>query len=203
VGHSQCIPWADYYTEGGFFGGQIGYNHQIDSIWVAGVEADYQWADLPGQGVSRFRLGQPTAPTSMNTSATVDQSVRSFGTARLRLAWHQQSRLSCSSSMQTSMCRPAGRAGFLPEAITLIAAAPQVRPVFRLNVEVGWTLGVGTEYALSNNFTLKGEALYVDPGDYTATVTATNGNGNRPAFFTASLSPVGLVLARGGLNFRF
>ena len=62
---------------------------------------------------------------------------------------------------------------------------------------------MGAEYALSNNFTLKGEALYVDLGGYTATVTATNGNGNKPASFTASLAPVGLVVTRGGLNFRF
>ncbi len=139
VGHSQCIPWADYYTQGALFGGQIGYNYQIDSIWVAGVEADYQWADLTGQGVSRFPLGY-TSPTttSVNTSATVDQSVKSFGTVRLRLGVASANRFSftapvdCPSDslMQTSICRPAGRARFLPEAVTLIAAAPQVRPVF-------------------------------------------------------------------------
>ena len=68
---------------------------------------------------------------------------------------------------------------------------------------VGWTLGGGGEFALTNYLSLKGEVLYVDLGSYNATVAATNAGGGKPASFTASLAPVGFVVGRGGLNFRF
>jgi len=41
---------------------------------------------------------------------------------------------------------------------------------------VGWTLGGGGEFALTNYLSLKGEVLYVDLGSYNATVAATNDN---------------------------
>jgi opacity protein-like surface antigen len=83
-GGGRCIPQANYRVQGGFAGGQVGYNYQINSMWVTGVEADYQWANLTGQGVSPVRLGYgPT--TGANTNMTANQSVNSFGTFRLRM----------------------------------------------------------------------------------------------------------------------
>ncbi len=214
VGHSRCIPWTDYHTQGGLFGGQIGYNYQINSILVTGVEADYQGADLTGQGVKQFRLGY-TIPstTSVNTSAAVDQSVKSFGTVRLRLGAASVSPLFVYGTgglafgqLDANLNMSSGGAGALSRSGYSYSCGAAGSTCFSGSTSkstVGWTLGVGAEYALSNNFTLKGEALYVDLGGYTATVTAANGNGNKPASFMASLSPVGFVLARGGLNFRF
>jgi len=171
VGHSQCIPWADYYTQGALFGGQIGYNYQIDSIWVAGVEADYQWADLTGQGVSRFPLGY-TSPTttSVNTSATVDQSVKSFGTVRLRLGVASANPLFVYGTgglsfgqLNANLDLSSGGAGALsPRSGYSYSCGTAGSTCFSGSTSksaVGWTLGVGAEYALSNNFTLKGEAL--------------------------------------------
>jgi len=68
---------------------------------------------------------------------------------------------------------------------------------------VGWTLGGGAEFALTSNLTLKGEVLYVDLGSYSATVATTNAGGGKPASFSALLAPVGFVVGRGGLNWRF
>ncbi len=182
---------------------------------MTGVEADYQWADLTGQGVSLFRLGYTSATTtSVNTSAIVDQSVKSFGTARLRLGAASASPLFVYGTgglafgqVNANLNMSSGGAGALSPrsgyAYSCGAAGSTCFSGPTSKSAVGWTLGVGAEYALSNNFTLKGEALFVDLGGYTATVTAANGNGSKPASFTASLSTVGLVVARGGLNFRF
>jgi hypothetical protein len=57
VGKGKCIPSADYSTVGALAGGQVGFNWQINSVWLTGVEADYQWANLTGLGVSPFHLG--------------------------------------------------------------------------------------------------------------------------------------------------
>lgn len=51
---------------------------------MTGIEADYQGANLSGQGFSAFRLGY-SATTGANTNMTVNQSVNSFGTVRLRM----------------------------------------------------------------------------------------------------------------------
>jgi hypothetical protein len=71
---------------------------------------------------------------------------------------------------------------------------------------VGWTVGGDGdgEFALTSNLTFKAEILYVDLGIPKETAVAqTTLTKTSPSSFTASLSPVGFVVARGGLNFRF
>src|SRR5437868_1840900 len=41
-------------VEGGVFGGQIGYNWQVDPRWVLGLEADAQWTGERGRGNDGF-----------------------------------------------------------------------------------------------------------------------------------------------------
>jgi outer membrane immunogenic protein len=40
------IPALGSKLNGGFAGGQLGYDWQVSSGWVVGLEADAQWADL-------------------------------------------------------------------------------------------------------------------------------------------------------------
>jgi outer membrane immunogenic protein len=61
------------------------------------------------------------------------------------------------------------------------------------NWQTGWTFGGGIEYALTNNWTLRGEALYVDLGNK----TAQNRCDCRYGFKTTE------VIARVGLNYKF
>jgi outer membrane immunogenic protein len=211
-GGGRCIPQSLFHVPGGFGGGQVGYDYQINSLWVAGVEADYQGANLSGQGASPFRLGySPT--TGANTNMTVNQSVSSFGTVRLRMGAAPINSLLLYGTgglafgkTNTNFNALSGGAGTLSSggfSYTCGAAGTTCFSGSSSNAMVGWTIGGGAEFALSNNFTIKGEVLYVDLGSYNATVTATNAGGGRPASFTASMAPVGFVVGRGGLNFRF
>lgn len=72
------------------------------------------------------------------------------------------------------------------------------------NTEVGWTLGGGVEYAITNNWTVKGEYLYYDLGGNSYVV-----NGNW--YWTSTTGWVAPIvkkdnagsLARIGVNYKF
>ena len=75
----QCINSVDFRRDGAVAGGQFGFNWQVNSHWLVGAEADYQWSNLDGSVSSSFRLGN-VGTTNMVASQTVD----SFGTVRAR-----------------------------------------------------------------------------------------------------------------------
>jgi outer membrane immunogenic protein len=218
VGRGQCIPQADFGINGPLFGGQAGFNWQIMSFWVVGVEADYQWANLSGQGNSPFRLGfnNPTPASAIATAMNVDQSIKSFGTLRARmgvvpaapvfvygtggLAMGQVNESfnlpsigsggrSLTAGGYSYVCGAAGSSCFAGSSSKSM---------------VGWTVGAGAEYALTNNILFKGEVLFIDLGSPQGTVTAQSvKGGTTAASFSASLAPANVLLMRGGVNFKF
>ena len=76
VGRGQCIPPGGFQTGGPLAGGQVGYNWQFNPLGVAGIEADYQWANLTGQGLSPFQLGNVGA-ASANSTMIANQTINS------------------------------------------------------------------------------------------------------------------------------
>jgi hypothetical protein len=104
-------------------------------------EADYQFTGLNGKGISLFRLGY-SASTGVNTSVTVDQSVKSLGTVRLRMgavpanpksAFSPTARVDWASdtSVQASTSHRAGQVRWcLLRAAILTAAGPPARVAF-------------------------------------------------------------------------
>jgi outer membrane immunogenic protein len=215
-GGIQCIPTADFRRDGGLFGGQVGYNWQFNSLWLAGVEADYQWSDLTGSGNSPFGFvvtsgGRTTTSTSISTM-NASETVHSFGTLRARVgALPFQSLLlygtaglaigqvseNLTLTSGSTLTRTSGGYGYSCTAgnSCFAGSASQTR--------IGWTAGVGAELALTTNLTLKGEALYVHLEAPSTTATAVNSAGMTPSSFTGNFSYVDFIVARGGLNYRF
>jgi outer membrane immunogenic protein len=74
---------------------------------------------------------------------------------------------------------------------------------FALKVRVGWTLGGGLEWALNNNWSVKGEYLYANLGKQSFTSSFTGPN--PPPAWTISHSAKwdSLQIIRLGLNYRF
>jgi outer membrane immunogenic protein len=70
-------------------------------------------------------------------------------------------------------------------------------------LKAGWTAGAGLEYALSRNWSVRGEYLYVDLGSVSTTSTVTN------AGFPGLTNPLSITgkvtanIARAALNYRF
>jgi outer membrane immunogenic protein len=124
---------------GGFVGGaQAGYNYQF-GMFVAGVETDLQYAAVGNKGAS------------YGTTYYPGDSDGFFGTIRAR------------AGVAFDRALVYGTGGFAYGDIggnrgydTLLG--------YHSGDEInwGWTLGGGVEYAITNNFTAKVEGLYVD-----------------------------------------
>lgn len=212
VGHGKCIPSEDFLTSGPLAGGQIGFNWQINELWLVGAETDYQWANLAGTATSSFSLGDVG-----NTSMVVDQSVKSFGTARLRMGVIPLSPLNLyatgglaygevSENFNVGNPVSAGSAALSSGGFSYVCTAgePACFAGTSSKMMVGWTIGGGAEYALTNNLIFKSEVLYVNLGVPSGTIVAQSAAAaTTPSSFAASLSPAGFIVARGGLNFKF
>ncbi|QOG20695.1 MULTISPECIES: outer membrane protein [Bradyrhizobium] len=175
---------------GGF---TAGYNWQVNNA-VFGLEGDINYFGFKGSAT-----GSALYPCCAPFAFTVNSSVSADWLATIR-----------------------GRLGFLAAPSWLIyatggAAIAEVKGNFNFtdtfgatesaairDTRVGWTAGVGGEYAVGNGWSLKAEYLYVDLGR--ATTTSTNlanfgltfpGNG-----YTHSVD-IKSNIVRVGLNYKF
>lgn len=156
-------------TSNGFTGGlQLGYNYQFVNNVVLGVEADFNWADINTSGVL---VGGPLG------GGVIDQKVDYFGTIRARLGYAVDR--------------------FLPYITGGVAYAnTKYTDPFGLsdsNLKWGWTAGAGIEYAITNNWTVKAEYLYLGFDN-----SSTN-------YFNGDQLTVGsnIQTARVGVNYKF
>jgi outer membrane immunogenic protein len=205
----QCINSVDFRRDGAVAGGQFGYNWQVNSHWLVGAEADYQWSNLDGSVSSSFRLGNVGA-TNMVASQTVD----SFGTVRARAGVvlapplllygtggfafgqvHENLRV---PAVATGGLSPAGGFSYACTIGTACFAGAASQTLF------GWSAGAGAEYAITTNLIFRTELLYVHLGAPTVTATATAVTaGTAPASIAAGFSPVYFAVMRAGLNYKF
>jgi outer membrane immunogenic protein len=124
---------------GGFVGGaQAGYNYQF-GMFVVGAETDLQYAAVGNKGAS------------YGTTYYPGDSDGYFGTIRAR------------AGVAFDRAFVYGTGGF---AYGDVGGNKGYDPVLGYHTgnetNVGWTLGAGAEYAVTNNITAKVEGLYVD-----------------------------------------
>lgn len=185
-------------ASGGFTGGvQAGYNMQ-NGNWVWGLEADLDYLGLNGSKSGTFAfpstlpggaIGPPTMLFSTATKVSTDWLI----TARPRIgyAWDRW------------LFYVTGGLAIGQEKVsqTITVIAPNVSTNRFSSTRVGWTVGGGVEYALSKQWSLKGEYLYVDLGK-----TGANGAVLTPAFAgysgTAS-ADLTANIGRVGLDYHF
>jgi outer membrane immunogenic protein len=208
VPKGQCINAVNFRRDGGVAGGQFGFNWQVNSHWLVGAEADYQWSNLDGSMNSTFRLGNVGF-----TNMVASQTVASFGTVRARagvvltpplllygtggVAFGQvHENLSVLGVATKGLT-----AGGFSYACTLGTACFAGSASQTL---LGWSAGAGAEYAITSNLIFRTELLYVRLSSPTVTATATAvAAGTAPASIAAGFSPVYFAVIRAGLNYRF
>lgn len=124
---------------GGIFGGaQIGYNYQLPSNLVIGVEADVQASGLDG--------------TISASSPRITQSLGWFGTVRGRLGY----------AFDNVMPYVTGGVAFGGATRTSsVSSSSESKGV------TGYAIGAGVEMGLANNWSVKGEYQYVNFGAVT------------------------------------
>jgi outer membrane immunogenic protein len=142
--------------DGAVAGGQVGYNWQT-GMWVFGLETDLQWTGQRGSTSFCLTVGCPVG----SFVANADYKLSWFGTFRARAGWLVDPRvlLYVTGGLAYGEVKIDYTSGVLglPLAGT---STKTTRP--------GWTIGGGIEGALSNNWTVKAEYLYVDLGSTTS-----------------------------------
>ena len=170
-------------------GGQVGYNWQFSPMWVAGLEAD-----ISGLDSKRTSVAAGTVDTSRIITAS--EKMDWFGTVRGRLGITPTDRFLVYATgglayghvnLATALTRTTGCAGNNCQQGSVS------------DTKLGWTVGGGAEWALANNWSLKGEYLYYDLGSGSHLMT----DPLNPATIFAARADFKGSIARAGLNYRF
>ena len=161
---ASSVTTGNFDVTGGLAGGTLGYNFQTGT-WVWGFEGDFDASWMKG---------------SDSTVCTPDCETKNdwLGTARLRVGY-------------------AGWNNWLPY-LTGGAAFGDIKATqgdaSESKMQIGWTAGVGLEYAFRSNCSAKIEYLYADLGKMTC-AAATCGSDLDVKFNTN--------IVRLGVNYRF
>jgi outer membrane immunogenic protein len=156
-------------------GGTVGYNFQTGQ-WVIGIEADYSMASAQTGSSANFNFAGGNGIANISN----------LGTVRGRLGW---------ASDHTLLYITGGVAW---GDVTNTAAVPTrvgCRQGFS-GTRTGWTFGGGVEHALTDHFTVKLEALYVDFGSKSVSSAKSGCTFGYSAKTTAAIG-------RLGLNYKF
>jgi outer membrane immunogenic protein len=188
-------------VDGWVAGGQIGYNWQVDR-WVFGFETDWQWTGEKASTVATIAIGPFPFPgdstARLTGTSTTNWSFPWFGTFRGRVGWTTADHW----MFYVTGGLAYGQAKFSNASIATLTVTSPVAGTFSTSAgagfsgsttRAGWTAGGGIEKALSRNWSIKAEYLYVDLG------TA------RFAANTAFATDVRLRdhIARIGINYKF
>jgi outer membrane immunogenic protein len=155
-----------FHGDGGLVGGTIGYNYQAgQTVW--GIEGDLDWANINGSAA---------CPVGV---ATCETKNKWLSTIRGRLGY----------AADRFMPYLTGGVAFgnVQANVPGVGSASSTR--------TGWTVGAGVEYALSPNWSLKTEYLYVDLGKFDCGVAC---GGPTPTNVDYKAH-----IVRTGVNYRF
>lgn len=175
-------------------GGQIGYDWQVSPVWVLGLVTDIQGSGMRASGAGAASIGNFTGIVETN-NARVDW----FGTARARAGVTTNNLLVYATGgfaygevhANSSFIDPSEGAG----AVTYAGSTSATR--------AGWAAGGGLEYAITPNWRVGAEYLYVDLGK----INLLDIQASRFAIPTAntftSSAKFGANIARLLLNYKF
>jgi outer membrane immunogenic protein len=147
-----------------------------------GAEADFDWSNAKGS------ISAQCALCATVSTATLEHDLDWFGTARARVGYAADGWLAYLT----------GGYAFGRVALKGTATAGGASASFTQNsTPSGWTIGAGTELALSPNWSARLEYIYVDLG----TVNNTIAVAGVPALIDSARVQMNLV--RAGVNYRF
>jgi outer membrane immunogenic protein len=184
--------------DGGWLGGfQVGGNYQTGAL-VVGVEADVSWTNADAGGRFVTTDAGPCAPNSC-TQWDISSELEVFGTIRGRLGFATGNALIYGT-------------GGLAWGITDSRQASQHNgPAFATDGgrtsgdtnHIGWTAGVGAEWKLASNWSVKGEYLYVDLGEEDYSLSGTTSPTSTTPWTEHYAQELELHTFRVGLNYKF
>ncbi|MGD0640707.1 MAG: outer membrane beta-barrel protein [Roseiarcus sp.] len=182
---------------GGVFGGQVGYNWQFSPTWVGGVETDLDWASPQGSASAVHTGGLGSAPFTTNFS----RALEAVGTVRARIGF---------LATPTFLLYGTGGLAYGETKIGSSFVCPTCSPPTSTEAttansntgwSAGWTLGLGGEWKLAPNWSVKAEYLYVDLGSRSDTIAYTYPTANTSTLTSKADTRDNIV--RVGVNYGF
>ena len=170
-------------------GGQVGYNYQYDK-WVFGVEGDAGWTNAHG---SRACPNGFFFNCEIDVNSLYTVTVRIGYTYPDRVLWYAKGGLAIGEIKAQVRCNTDSQ--LTPLLGTGGLLNPGCPSQGAYNTAVGWTVGGGSELALTENWTVKGETSFFDLGS--------------THYGFGLLDPTGVNVSRTGwistigLNYRF
>lgn len=158
---------------GGF---QAGYNHQIGSSFVLGLEADFNFAKARSQYSATYAgslFAEPSYEYNLEEELQTTSQIDWFGTIRPRLGFLPQERLMLYGTGGFAFAKVKSSGGYAWREHGFWWGGPEGDHFFdrsggfkesSSDIRTGWTVGGGAEYALTEKFSLKGEYLFVNLG---------------------------------------
>ena len=177
---------GQFFHDGGFGGGQIGYNWSgfgWSNQVVLGIEADFQGSDIGGS-FDRNDLSYSFAPALFHASQNIDF----FGTVRGRLGYAFGSAMVYATG-GFAYANVNTKVGITGTGFTDALSSDQM--------ETGWVAGGGVEYLFSPAWSAKIEYQFINLGSQTVSAVASYGIIDRMPFDN-SFSTV-----RAGINYHF
>ncbi len=192
------IPYNGLRTDSGnlsdaafTIGGQLGYNYQFGRF-VFGLETDFNY---DGTDNSSY-VNRPLAPPLLqNIVHTVNQQVDYFGTLRARFGFTPADRFLVYGTGGLAYGNVSSGSN------VLFTSAGDNYTGSSSGLQAGWTLGAGSEYALTKCWSVKLEYLYIDLGTRSYTYAAQPRFGNSFTYTTDLDTTQHIV--RVGLNYKF
>lgn len=172
---------------GGIFGVQAGYNYQINPQIVVGVEGDINYV---GSGLSRSFVN------GLGTTVSLKRDSGWLGTLRGRLGFTPMERL-----MLYGTAGLAFGSSDLNATVSTSAAGTPTWSGKSDETKFGYAIGAGAEYALTNNWSIKGEYLFYGLGNSDAALAAVNAAavGTTPQMRLENKAHI----LRAGVNYKF
>ncbi len=191
---------STFSTEGGFGGGQLGYNAQRGRI-VFGVEADIQGANIAGKAFSEANADVGEVITDAWANSNLDW----FGTFRGRLGY---------AFGGTLVYATGGLAfGGVRDSLTQTVTSHNTNPLTTVSDSVsnnttatGYVVGGGFETALTPSWSVKAEYQYIDLGATSLSTANDIPYGAQPVHHDIGAASVAIDhtyhTARLGLNYK-
>jgi outer membrane immunogenic protein len=185
------VPGAQVHPSGFIGGGQIGYNWQLSPLWVVGVEADCQGADISDSINIAGPFPQTGGGSSGAANFVASERMDWFGTVRPRVGvvWNQ------------ALIYATGGLAYGHISVSDNTIFPGLTyPASDSATRFGWTLGGGVEYAIDTHWSVKVEGLYYDLGSVSIL------GGPEPAgtgYLGGKTFDTNGGIVRAGLNYKF
>jgi outer membrane immunogenic protein len=203
---AASIPGAGSLSNVGVIGGgQIGFNWQLSTNFLAGLEADIQGATLSSVASPSGAAVETSTGSLVTSKSNLTKNLNYLGTVRGRLGYLVTPTLLVFGSGGLAFGGMTFTNGIFQSSSNANFPLAAVSANYG-DAQIGWAAGGGVEWMLLPNWSAKAEYLYYDLGSVTTSNLLSGvtpaGNPLYASSFQSSTHISGHVV-RAGLNYHF